>query len=143
MASIKQNKICFSVVYNEIQDLTSRPEEKGRVYGVEVSSEKSKELVNSTNQNTPINTMNGQNLEELDSFRYCGSTLSKNGTSTKEIKTSPDTTSFQKPPAWHPGEHEKTGLDNIQEWTNQSLPTILCTVENRQSWRRICPSQGV
>ena len=54
---------------------------------MEVSSEKSKVLVNSTNQNTPIDiTMDGQNLEEVDSFKYIGSTLSKDGTSTKEIK---------------------------------------------------------
>ena len=48
---------------------------------------KSKVLVNSTNQNTPINIMmNSQNLEEVDDFKYLGSTLSIDGTSTKEIK---------------------------------------------------------
>ena len=49
--------------------------------------EKSKVLVHSTNQNTPINTMmNDQNPEKVDSFKYLGSTLSKDVTSTKEIK---------------------------------------------------------
>ena len=72
---------------NELQDFTTRLEEKARAYGMEVSSEKSKVLVNSINQNTPIDiTMDGQNLEEVDSFKYIGSTLSKDGTSTKEIK---------------------------------------------------------
>ena len=71
----------------ELQDLTNRLEEKARAYVMEVSSEKSKVLVNSTNQNTRINiTMNGQNLEAVDSFKYLGSTLSKDGASTKEIK---------------------------------------------------------
>ena len=55
---------------NELQDLTTRLEEKARTYGMEVSSEKSKILVNST----------------VDSFKYLGSTLSKDGTSTNEIK---------------------------------------------------------
>ena len=63
---------------NELQDLTTRLEEK--VDGTEVSSEKSKVPVNSTNQDTHINiTMNDQNLDEVDSFNYIGFTLSKNG----------------------------------------------------------------
>ena len=54
---------------------------------MEVSSEKSKVLFNSTNQNTPINIMmNGQNLAEVESLKYFRSTLSKDGTSAKEIK---------------------------------------------------------
>ena len=48
---------------NEVQDFTTRQEEKAIACGMEVSSEKSKGLVNSTNQNTPINIMmNGQKL---------------------------------------------------------------------------------
>ena len=66
---------------NELQDLTIRLEEKARAYGMEVSSEKSKVLV------TLITTItNCQNLEEVDSFKYLGTTLLKDGTSTKEIK---------------------------------------------------------
>ena len=54
---------------SEIQDLTARLEEKARAFGMEVSSEKSK-ILNITNLNTPINIMvNGQNLEEVDSFQ--------------------------------------------------------------------------
>ena len=41
----------------ELQDITIRLEEKARAYGMEISSEKSKILVNSTNLNTPINIM--------------------------------------------------------------------------------------
>ena len=40
---------------SELQDLTTRLEEKTRAYGMEVNSERSKVLVDSTNQNTPIN----------------------------------------------------------------------------------------
>ena len=41
----------------------------------------------STCQQYPIDIMmNGQKLEEVDSFRYLGSTLSNDGTSTNEIK---------------------------------------------------------
>ena len=58
---------------NELQDLTTRLEEKARAYGMEISSEKSKILVNFTNQNTPINIMmNSQNLEDVDSFKNLG-----------------------------------------------------------------------
>ena len=32
-------------------------------------------------------TLNGQTLEEVDSFKYFGSTLKKDGSSTKEVKT--------------------------------------------------------
>ena len=54
---------------------------------MEVSSEKSKVLANSTNKNIPINIMmKVQNVEEVDSFKYFGSTLSKVSTSTKETK---------------------------------------------------------
>ena len=35
---------------NELQDLTTRMEEKARAYGMEVSTKKSKVLVNSPNQ---------------------------------------------------------------------------------------------
>ncbi|KAI0241541.1 hypothetical protein LSAT2_023837 [Lamellibrachia satsuma] len=73
---------------NELQDRTTRLEEKARTYGMKVSSEKSKVLVNSTNQNTLINIrMNGPNIEEVDSFKHLKSTSSKGGISTMEIKS--------------------------------------------------------
>ena len=47
---------------SELQDLATRLEENARAHGMEISSEKSKIPVNSTNQNTYINIMmNGQN----------------------------------------------------------------------------------
>ena len=71
----------------ELQDLTSRLEKRAGAYGMEVSSEKSKIMVNSAN-NTPAQiSMNGQQLEEVEAFKYLGSTLTKDGRSTVEIKT--------------------------------------------------------
>ena len=73
--------------YNELLCLTTRLEDTVRADAMEISSEKCKVLVNCANQNTPINiTMNGQNLVEVDSFKYIGSSLSKHGISTKETK---------------------------------------------------------
>lgn len=72
---------------SELQDLTSRLASRSRAYGMEVSSEKSKVMVNSAN-NTPAQiTMNGQQLEVVDAFKYLGATLTKDGRSTTEIKT--------------------------------------------------------
>ena len=57
-------------------------------YGMEVSSEKSKVMVNNRTQQAANSIMlTGQKLEKVDSFKYLGSTLTKNGSSTKEVKT--------------------------------------------------------
>ena len=71
----------------ELQDLTRRLEERAGAYGMEVSTEKSKILVNSTNSVKAEIFMNGQKLEEVDAFKYLGATLTKDGRSTSEIKT--------------------------------------------------------
>ena len=56
-------------------------------YGMEISSEKSKILVNSIKPRPSTNLqMNGQTLEEVDQFKYLGSTQTKEGTSRKEVK---------------------------------------------------------
>lgn len=71
----------------ELQDLTTRLEEVARAYGMEISAEKSKILVNSINKTAPANiTMNGQTLEVVKEFKYLGSFVSEDGSSTKEIK---------------------------------------------------------
>ena len=54
---------------------------------MEVSTEKSKVLVNSTTGSTAHISMNGEQLEEVGSFKYLGATLTKDGRSTSEIKT--------------------------------------------------------
>lgn len=71
----------------ELQDLTKRLEERAGAYGMEVSTEKSKVLVNSTTNTHAEIYMNGQQLEEVDAFKYLGATLTKDGRSTIEIKT--------------------------------------------------------
>ena len=72
----------------ELQDLTTRLENSASSYGMEISSEKSKILVNSDSQSTATNiVMNGEKLEEVKEFRYLGAVINSEGTSTKEIKT--------------------------------------------------------
>ena len=71
----------------ELQELTNRLVNTAGAYGMEVSSEKSKVLVNSVRGTTAQISMNGQQLEEVTTFKYVGATLTKDGRSTTEIKT--------------------------------------------------------
>ena len=70
----------------ELQDLTTSLEHSSGAFGMEVSSEKSKVMVNSKEDSTASITMNGQQLEEVESFKYLGATLSKDGTSNSEVR---------------------------------------------------------
>ena len=71
----------------ELQELTNRLTQSSGEYGMEVSSEKSKVMKNSTNT-TPVQVMmNGQQLEEVKAFKYLGATLTTDSKSTTEIKT--------------------------------------------------------
>ena len=57
---------------------------------MEISYDNSKILVNSIKPRPSTNVqMNGQTLEEVDQFKYVGSTQTKDGTSVKEEKTRP------------------------------------------------------
>ena len=54
---------------------------------MEISTEKSKILVNRTTPTTPINIkMSGKTLEEVETFKYLGAVITKEGTTTKEVK---------------------------------------------------------
>ena len=54
---------------------------------MEISSEKSKILVNSIKPKPSTNVgMNRKTLEEVDQFKYLGSTQTKHGTLIKEVK---------------------------------------------------------
>ena len=54
---------------------------------MEINSDKSKILVNSIKLRPSANIwMNGKTLEELDRFKYLGSTQTNDGTSVKEVK---------------------------------------------------------
>ena len=56
-------------------------------YGMEISSEKSKTMVNSRDESVHANIrMNGEILEEVDQFKYLGVTITKYGTSEAEIR---------------------------------------------------------
>ncbi|KAL8590218.1 hypothetical protein ACOMHN_010413 [Nucella lapillus] len=70
----------------DFRDLTTRLETRSKAFGMEVRDEKSKTLLNITSNSAVVNIkMNGQKLEEVDSFRYLGSIITKDGSSTKEI----------------------------------------------------------
>ena len=71
---------------DELQELTDRLSNSAREYGMEISSEKSKVMVNSGDNTTVQISMNGQQLEEVMAFKYFGATLTKDGCSTAEIK---------------------------------------------------------
>uniref|UniRef100_A0A3B1JXQ2 ribonuclease H n=1 Tax=Astyanax mexicanus TaxID=7994 RepID=A0A3B1JXQ2_ASTMX len=71
----------------ELQSLTDKLAGRAGAYGMEVSTDKSKVMVNSINNICSANiTMNGQQLDEVDTFKYLGSILSQDGRCTAEIK---------------------------------------------------------
>ena len=53
---------------------------------MEVRTEKSKIRINSTNNISADISMNGQELEEVTSFKYLGAALCKDGTCSAEIR---------------------------------------------------------
>ena len=76
------------------------------------STEKSKIIVNSTNNLSADIHMNGQRLEEVDKFKYLESTLSKDGSNSAEVCTIND-----KPSA------AMARLDRVWKSNKISLPT--------------------
>ena len=71
---------------DELQHLTDSLAERSSAYGMEISTEKSKVMINSVNDIHANIIMNGEKLEEVSQFKYLGATLTKDGTSTKEVK---------------------------------------------------------
>ena len=60
--------------------------DRSSAYGMEMSSEKSKVMINSHDNDITVNIMmNNQKLEEVDSFKYLGSVMTKDGSSGKDI----------------------------------------------------------
>ena len=70
----------------ELQELTNRLVGAARDYGMEISADKSKILVNSPEGVTASIHLDGAPLEQVESFKYLGATLTENGSSTCEIK---------------------------------------------------------
>ena len=56
----------------ELEDFTNRLVDKAKAYGMEVSTEESKIMTNSTNNISADFSMNGQKLEGVTSFSYLG-----------------------------------------------------------------------
>ena len=59
---------------------------RARTYGMEVATERSKIMTNSTNNMSLDISINGQKLEEVISFKYLGATLCKDGTYSADIR---------------------------------------------------------
>ena len=71
----------------ELQQLTERLEETPAVYDILISSNKSKILVNSVKPRPSSNVwMDRKMSEEVDEFKYLGSTQTKDGISIMEVK---------------------------------------------------------
>ena len=71
----------------ELQQLTGRREKTAIGYGLEISSDKSKIVINNIKPRPSTNVwMNGKPLEEVDQFQYLGSTQTNDGISIKEVK---------------------------------------------------------
>ena len=69
-----------------LQDLTGRLERAASGYGMEISAEKSKILINGSNTVDSI-TMYGETLEQVTSFKYLGSMITSDGTSDREVQS--------------------------------------------------------
>ena len=70
----------------ELQDLTNRLADRAAAYGKEVSTEKSKIMINNTNKLNADISVNGQTLEEVTNFKYLRATLCKDGTCSPQIR---------------------------------------------------------
>ena len=60
---------------SELQYLTNRPVDRATAYGMEVSTEKSKIMINIMNNISADICMNGQKLGEVTTFKYLGASL--------------------------------------------------------------------
>jgi len=54
---------------SELQDITNRREDRAGAYGMEISTEKSNVMVSITKNISANITMNGETLEEVESFK--------------------------------------------------------------------------
>ena len=96
----------------ELQDLTYKLVASTGACDIEVSTQKSKIMVNRTNNCSTDIHMNSQKLEEVDKFKYLGSTLSKDSSSSAEVHTGIDTASSA-----------MASLDRVWKCNKISFPT--------------------
>ena len=67
---------------DELQTPTNKISNSASLYGMQISVEKSKIMINSNNRNLHTNIkLYGENLEEVDQFKYLGATITKDGSS--------------------------------------------------------------
>ena len=71
---------------SELEDLTNRLVDRATACGMEVSTDKSKIMTNSTNNISADISTNGQKLEEMSSVKYLGATLCTDGTCSAEVR---------------------------------------------------------
>ena len=72
--------------FDQVQDLTSRLHVAAKSVGMEISTEKSKILISGGDSTGSCIKLDCHVLEEVETFKYLGSTLTKDGRSIKEIK---------------------------------------------------------
>ena len=77
----------------ELQYFTEKLVDGTGASGMDVSTEKSKIMINGTNNYSADIHMCGKKLKEVQKFRYLGLTLSKDGSSSAEVHTRIDTVS--------------------------------------------------
>ena len=72
---------------DELQTLTNKLSSSASRYGMQISAEKSKIMINSNKSNLNSNIkLYGEKLEEVEQFKYLGATITKDGSSDSEIK---------------------------------------------------------
>ena len=72
---------------DELQTLTNKLSSSVSRYGMQISAEKSKIMINSNKINLHSNIKSyGEKLEEVEQFKYLGATITKDGSSDSEIK---------------------------------------------------------
>ena len=69
----------------ELQELTDKLADRAGSYGMEISTEKSKVRINTTDARSGNIMLNQQQLEEVNSFKYLGAILSVDGSCKVEI----------------------------------------------------------
>ena len=70
---------------DELQTLTNKLSNSVSRYGMQISAEKSKIMINSNNRNLNSNIqLYGEKLEEVDQFKYLVATITKDGSSESE-----------------------------------------------------------
>ena len=70
-----------------MKDVLNRVNESGKVYGMEISTEKTKSMLTSALQRQISFTLDGQPIEAVTSFKYLGSVIANDNDCRKDIRT--------------------------------------------------------